>query len=148
LLINLTRQLQNDIDQCQSNAHYIFLTSKSGCHSRLSFLPRSSRFKTLIDYQNYLARLEQFPLYFEQQINRITKGIQTGFIRPKVGLNGFKDSVEAFIKNSPENSVFHSPFKNYQVVKVAFIQQQKLTEQANLIITNHVLVLIKNPIVF
>ncbi len=56
--------------------------------------------------------------------------------------------MEAFIKNSPENSVFHSPFKNYQVVKVAFIQQQKLTEQANLIISNHVLVLIKNPIVF
>lgn len=84
-------------------------------------MPRSSRFKTLIDYQNYLARLEQFPLYFEQQINWTTKGIQTGFIQPKVVLNGFKDSVEAFIKSSPEDSVFHSPFKNHQFVKVALI---------------------------
>ena len=82
------------------------LTSESSFHSGLAFLPRSSRFKTLVDYQNYLERLEQFPIYFEQQINWMKKGIQTGFIQPKVVLQGFENSVKGFIHDSPEDSVF------------------------------------------
>ncbi|MFT4807619.1 MAG: hypothetical protein ACI9LX_000939 [Paraglaciecola sp.] len=73
------RQLQNNIDQYRFNAHYMPITSESGFHSNLAFLPRSSRFKTLIDYQNYLTRLKQFPIYFEQQIHWMRKGLQTGF---------------------------------------------------------------------
>ncbi len=132
------RQLQNDIDLYQFNAHYMPLTSESSFHSGLAFFTRSSCFKTLNDYQNYLSRLEQFPLYFEQQINWMRKGIQTGFIQPKVVLKGFEDSVKAFIKNSPEDSVFYAPFKNYKDANVDLIQKQKLTEHASLIVAEHV----------
>ena len=132
------RQLQNLIDQYRFNAHYMPITSESGFHSELAFLPRSSRFKTLVDYQNYLARLEQFPTYFEQQIYWMKKGIQTGFVQPKVVLQGFEDSVKAFIHKSPGDSIFYAPFMNFQRVSVNTMQQQKLLEQASLVITNQV----------
>lgn len=74
------RQLQNYIDLYSFNNHYMPLTSESSFHSRLAFLPRSSRFKSLVDYQNYLVRLEQFPTYLVQQINWMKKDIQIGFI--------------------------------------------------------------------
>ena len=132
------RQLQNHIDQYRFNAHYMPLTSESGFHSGLAFLPRSNRFKTLVDYQNYLARLEQFPDYFEQQIYWMRKGIHSGFVQPKVVLQGFEDSVKAFIHDSAEDSVFYTPFNNFQGASVDSIQQQKLRKQANFVITNRV----------
>jgi uncharacterized protein (DUF885 family) len=132
------RNLQNHIDKYRFNAHYMPLTSESSFHSSLAFLPRSSRFETLGDYQNYLARLEHFPTYFEQQINWMRKGIQSGFIQPKVVLQGFEDSVKAFIHDSPEDSIFYTPFQNLQGANVDPIQQQKLRDQASLIIANQV----------
>jgi len=132
------RNLQDDIDKYSFNAHYMPLTSESSFHSSLAFLPRSSRFKTLVDYQNYLARLEQFPTYFEQQIHWMRKGIEIGFIQPEVVLQGFEDSVKAFIHDSPEDSVFYAPLHNLQGDIIDSIEYQKLTEQAAKIISKHV----------
>ena len=132
------RNLQDDIDKYSFNAHYMPLTSESSFHSSLAFLPRSSRFKTLVDYQNYLARLEQFPTYFEQQIHWMRKGIEIGFIQPEVVLQGFEDSVKAFIHDSPEDSVFYAPLHNLQGDIIDPIEYQKLTEQAAKIISKHV----------
>jgi uncharacterized protein (DUF885 family) len=132
------RNLQNNIDEYSFNAHYMPLTSESSFHSSLAFLPRSSRFETVVDYQNYLVRLKQFPSYFEQQINWMRKGIQTGFIQPKVVLQGFEDSVRAFIHDSPEDSIYYAPIHDLLAASVNPIQHQKLTEQAEKIISNHV----------
>jgi uncharacterized protein (DUF885 family) len=132
------RNLQNNIDEYSFNTHYMPLTSESSFHSSLAFLPRSSRFNTVIDYQNYLARLKQFPTYFEQQINWMKKGILTGFIQPKVVLQGFEDSVKAFIHDSPEDSIYYAPFRDLLANSIDPIQHQKLTEQAAKIISNHV----------
>lgn len=132
------RKLQNQIDQYRFNAHYMPLTSESGFHSGLAFLPRSSRFKTLVDYENYLARLEQFPSYFEQQINWMQKGIQSGLVQPKVVLQGFQDSIKSFIHDSPEDSVFYAPFIHFQNSNIDSVQQQKLRAQAKLVIGTQV----------
>lgn len=103
-------RLQNYIDQYRFNAHYMPLTSESSFHSGLAFLPRTSRFENKIDYDNYLARLEQFPEYFKQQISWMRKGLDTGFVQPKAVLEGFENSVLAFIHDEPEASVFYGPF--------------------------------------
>jgi uncharacterized protein (DUF885 family) len=66
------------------------------------------------------------------------KGIQTGFIQPKVVLQGFEDSVKAFIHDSPEDSIYYAPFHDLLAKSVDPIQHQKLTEQAAKIISNHV----------
>lgn len=132
------RRLQNYVDQYQFNAHYMPITAESGFHDGLAFLPRSSRFKSIDDYQNYLARLEQFPTYFKQQISWMEKGLQTGFMQPKVVLQGFEESVKAFIHESPEDSVFYTPFNNFQDLGFNANQQRELREQARLIINKQV----------
>ena len=132
------RQLQNHIDQFRFNMHYMPLTSESGFHSGLVFLPRSSRFKTIVDYQNYLARLKQLPTYFEQQIYWMRKGIQSGFVQPKVVLQGFEDSVLSFVHDSVQDSIFYSPFNNFQSDRINALEQKELRAQANLAITDFV----------
>ena len=132
------RQLQNHIDQFRFNMHYMPLTSESGFHSGLVFLPRSSRFKTIVDYQNYLARLKQLPTYFEQQIYWMRKGIQSGFVQPKVVLQDFEDSVLSFVHDSVQDSIFYSPFNNFQSDRINALEQKELRAQANLAITDFV----------
>lgn len=132
------RRLQNYVDQYSFNAHFMPLTAESGFHSDLAFLPRASRFKNLMDYQNYLVRLEQFPRYFEQQIYWMQKGLNTGFMQPKVVLMGFEDSVKAFIHGSAQESVFYTPFKDFKDTNTTASQQQTLREQASLIISKKV----------
>ena len=74
------RELQNDIDLYHYNAHYMPITSESGFYSSLAFLPASAPFKTEQDYRNYLARLAEFPRYFDQQIAWMKKGIELSLI--------------------------------------------------------------------
>lgn len=121
------RQLQNNIDKYAFNAHYMPLTAESGFHSRLAFLPQKSRFKSTQDYQNYLSRLQAFPEYFAQQIAWMKKGINTGFVQPKAVLKGFENSVKAFIHNTPQESIFYSPFKK---MTVDANQQKQLLKKA------------------
>lgn len=121
------QKLQNNIDQYHYHAHYMPLTSESGFHSDLAFLPRSTRFKNISDYQNYLARLNQFPHYFEQQIYWMKQGIATGFVQPKAVLIGFENSIRSFIHTTPQESVFYAPFK--QLDASGFNDADKLTLQ-------------------
>ena len=139
LLIQRQR-LQNYIDQYRYHAHYMPLTSESGFHSSLAFLPRTSRFKSVVDYQNYLARLTQFPAYFEQQIDWMKQGIATGLVQPKAVLVGFEDSIAAFINTKAQDSVFYEPFKKLDdnSLNISLADKQRLQKQAADIITQRV----------
>ena len=139
LLIQQER-LQNHIDQYHYHAHYMPLTSESGFHSNLAFLPRSVRFKTLQDYQNYLSRLQQFPVYFAQQIYWMKQGVATGLVQPKAVLTGFEDSITAFINKTPQDSVFYQPFiKLDESTFISASEKQLLIKQAQDVISNRVI---------
>ncbi|MFT4940582.1 MAG: hypothetical protein ACI88A_003639 [Paraglaciecola sp.] len=137
-LLMQVRKLQNFIDQYAFNAHFMPLTSESGFHSSLAFLPKSTRFKSLEDYQNYLARLEQFPRYFAQQISWMKEGLKIGFVQPKVVLQGFEKSIESFINKTPEESSFYAPFKKIAELKLDEHQQHDLLVQAKKVIQQSV----------
>ncbi|MEP1554368.1 MAG: DUF885 domain-containing protein [Paraglaciecola sp.] len=130
-------RLQNYIDQYQFNAHYMPLTSESSFHSALAFLPRTSRFDSKLDYDNYLSRLEQFPEYFKQQIRWMRKGIDIGFVQPKAVLEGFDSSVLAFIHDEPEASVFYGPFLEIEN-SLSGTDKKAVIKRAKNIINKHV----------
>jgi uncharacterized protein (DUF885 family) len=137
-LLMQIRKLQNFVDQYAFNAHFMPLTSESGFHNGLAFLPKSTRFKSLKDYQNYLARLEQFPRYFAQQIGWMKEGLKVGFVQPKVVLQGFEKSIESFIHKTPEESTFYLPFRKIAELKLSKNQQDDLLIQAKNVIQQSV----------
>lgn len=132
------QKLQNYIDQYHYHAHYMPINSESGFHSSLAFLPKSMRFKTLQDYQNYLARLGQFPEYFAEQISWMKKGIATGLVQPKAVLTGFEDSIQAFIKPTAEESAYYVPFTTLDNTSISAADKQALLKQAKKVITEQV----------
>lgn len=109
--LNIIRaQVQNNVDEYVFNAHYMPLTSEYGFHSGLSYIVNSSQFKTQQDYQTYLTRLSQVPRYFKQNIYWMKKGLETGLTQPKVVLEGYEDSISAYIVDDVTASQFYKPF--------------------------------------
>ena len=88
------------------------LTSEYGFHSSLSFMISSSDYTKAKDYQLYLAKLQQIPRYFTQNIGWMRKGLEVGLTQPKAVLEGYQDSITAYIVDDATKSEFYKPFLN------------------------------------
>lgn len=130
--------LQNNIDRLAFNAHYVPFTSESGFFSRLRFLTSIHQFRAVQDYRDYLARLEQFPAYFKQQIYWLRQGIKAGMTQPKVVLDGLPEIVAEFYAGPVEKSHFYRPFISLTPMQQTTEQELELRQQATSIIENKV----------
>jgi len=106
----LVYRLQNDVDSYTYNEHYQPLNAEGGFHSYLAFMARGSRFRDAADYTAYLDRLVAIPTYMEQQLSLIRKGVEQGYSQPQQAMQGFEESILAFIVQDPTDSVFFEPF--------------------------------------
>ncbi|WP_335990801.1 DUF885 domain-containing protein [Pseudoalteromonas sp. CH_XMU1449-3] len=139
--INLTilrGQVQNSVDEYVFNAHYMPLTSEYGFHSSLSFMISSSDYTKPQDYQLYLAKLQQIPRYFSQNIGWMRKGLEVGLTQPKAVLEGYQDSITAYIVDDATQSEFYKPFLN-NTAGVSDSEFAALQKQAQTIIKEQVI---------
>ncbi|USD28368.1 DUF885 domain-containing protein [Pseudoalteromonas sp. SCSIO 43201] len=115
--INITilrNQIQNSVDEYHFNSHYMPLTSEYGFHSGLSFMISNHNVKKRSGYELYLARLQQVPRYFQQNIHWMKQGMAIGLTQPKAVLEGYESSIEAYIVDEVTKSEFYAPFKHNQ----------------------------------
>ncbi|MFT5756011.1 MAG: hypothetical protein ACI9LM_000723 [Alteromonadaceae bacterium] len=106
----LTYSLKNEIDSYKNKEHYMPLTAESGFHVWISSISNSVNFSSQQDYQDYLQRLDAIPQYFSQQIDWMNKGIIEGITQPQIVLEGFEESIKAFIKVDVTTSGYYKPF--------------------------------------
>ncbi|MGB1262304.1 MAG: DUF885 domain-containing protein [Cognaticolwellia sp.] len=106
----LSYTIKNQLDSYRNNEHYMPLTAESGFHVWISRINQQVSFKSEQDYRDYLARLSALPQYFSQQMFWMDKGIAAGITQPKVVLQGFEDSIKAFIKEDVTASSYYQPF--------------------------------------
>lgn len=106
----LSYTIKNQLDNYSNHEHYMPLTAESGFHVWISRINRQVSFKTVQDYEDYLARLSALPKYFSQQMFWMNKGIEAGITQPKVVLEGFEESIKAFIKQDVTLSTYYQPF--------------------------------------
>ncbi|WP_440056171.1 DUF885 domain-containing protein [Pseudoalteromonas sp. T1lg65] len=134
----LRAQIQNKVDEYQFNSHYMPLTSEYGFHSELAFYISAHNFNKRDGYELYLARLAQTPRFFAQNIAWMRKGIETGWTQPKVVLEGYESSIEAFIVDDVTQSEFFAPFKENQA-GIPESEFKQLQEKAKNIIAGQVI---------
>jgi uncharacterized protein (DUF885 family) len=82
-------------------------------------------FRTLKDYQNYIALLRDVPRYFREQTDDMRAGLRRGFTPPKITLVGRDASIAAVADAKPEASLFYTPFKEMPA-NIPADQQQTL----------------------
>ena len=66
-------------------------------------------FKTVKDYDNWLARAAKVPVIFDQAIANMREGVKLGIVEPKVLMVKVVPQFDAVIKDKPEDSTFWGP---------------------------------------
>lgn len=137
----LEDQIQNDVDLYRFKDYYLPITAESGFHAYITSIAQG-RFNTLEDYRNYIAKLNALPTYFAQQTHWLRQGLAEGITPPKVTLNGFEDSISAYIVPVEKSSYF-KPFTQYPSY---FTEAQKtqLTQEGRTLVEQKVLPLYQN----
>lgn len=78
---------------------------------------------TTEDYQAYISRLQEFPRYFQENMDNMREGIRAGFVLPKIVIDGVLPTVQAQVYDDPEQSSLFEPFHNLN--KNLSLQQQE-----------------------
>ena len=132
----LRYQLQNSVDLYRYKDHYLPISAESGFHAYIASIAKG-RFNTEQDYQDYIAKLTALPQYFAQQTYWLKQGLSSGLTPAKVTLNGFENSISAFIVPVEESGYFE-PFTHYPK-HFSDEQKQQFTEQGKQLVSNTVL---------
>lgn len=140
-------QVQNSVDEYVFNAHYMPLTSEYGFHSSLSFLVSSSQYQKAADYHTYLARLQQVPRFFSQNMAWMRKGLETGLTQPQAVLAGYEESITAYIVDDVTQSEFYKPFLT-NTAGLSDTEFTALQNKAKTIIKEQVIDAYKNYLTF
>jgi uncharacterized protein (DUF885 family) len=68
-------------------------------------------FKTVTDYDNWLARVRQFPAWADTAVADFRHGMRTGVVLPRVLVQKMVPQLEALAVADPSQSVFYGPIK-------------------------------------
>lgn len=110
------------LDRIPANTFYSFWSSALDASSGLS-MPK------VADYQDYIARINDFGRYFDENMANMRTGIKDGFVLPKIVVQGIAPTVRAQVYSDPTQSSLYEPFKT---LPAAFSQseQQQLQQAA------------------
>jgi uncharacterized protein (DUF885 family) len=66
---------------------------------------------TVKDYEDYIARMSDIPRYFRENIDNMRDGVESDFVLPQIVIDGVLPTIQAQLKENPEDSSFYEPFK-------------------------------------
>ena len=109
------RQLEDRVAELGFGDWQVPINADSGFHTELARLPEEVPLLTTGDYENYLARLGDFPRHFGEQIANLRIGLERGMTVPGVALEGYEETISSHVVSDPAESVFWAPFEEFPV---------------------------------
>lgn len=104
-------QVENLADEVRLRSYEMPFNSDSSFWSNLSFMARREM-KTAQDYRSYIARLNDVPRYFDQQMVNMRAGLERGFSVPRAVLEGRDVSISTVAElKDPTESPLYEPLK-------------------------------------
>lgn len=107
------RNLEDALEELRFRTWRMPLNAEGSFHSSFARLPTLVPLATTRDYDNYLARLRAFPAHARQQTENLREGLRTGFVQPRVILQGFEGTITTHLVADVERSVFWKPFAEF-----------------------------------
>ncbi|HKE55122.1 MAG TPA: DUF885 domain-containing protein [Pyrinomonadaceae bacterium] len=89
------------------------VTQFGGIHLDMPQLVTSLSFATVKDYDDYVARLQQFPRAFEEIMVQMRKGMKDGLMPPKILLLQVADQAAGIARQKPEETPFAEPINKF-----------------------------------
>jgi len=89
------------------------LNSDDGFHAAVLMMNEITRLKSASDYERYIARLNDVPRYFDENIANMRIGMQEGFTLPAKILGGVSKVIAAEQFDRPEDCPLYRPFEDF-----------------------------------
>ena len=132
-------RLSNQRNEYRFGNHLMPISNRAGYHVTFPELPTTMRLETEMDYQNYVARLNDFHRYSKEQLHWMREGIQQGKTMPAIILRGAADQIRAQIVDKPTDSLLYGPFTKPRPTVIPESQWLALSEAAEQAIESSVL---------
>lgn len=106
------KKLTRGLEGFQYKSYLMPIDQMGGVQINSPNLVNITPFRNQKDFDNYLKRLEAFPVYMDQIIALMEEGLDEGFIQPKIILRSVPEQIKAQYNLEVEDSPFFKPFKN------------------------------------
>ncbi len=126
-------QLENRKRGYEVMDHLLPLNGWWDYHATFADLGNRVPLNSVEDYENYLHRLAAFPDYNRGYIERMRKGIEVRFVRPKSVFDDYFPSIEAHIVERAEESRLFAPFQEIPA-SVSEDERERLMREAEEVI--------------
>ncbi|ODP38664.1 DUF885 domain-containing protein [Sphingomonas turrisvirgatae] len=131
----LRRMLREDIEEAGFGQRMITFSSYSSPWQWVAGLGESTPFRTRVDYESYLSRLEKFPAANDTVLAITARGVKEGYVQPCVAVSGIEGAIRGVIAADPAKSRFYAPFAAARPAAVTEAEWSTLQTRAQTVIT-------------
>ena len=130
--------LEDSIGAYENNLSRIPFNTFSGFYMAVLNMAGGIRMQDTGDYEDYIARMRDVPRYFDENIANMDEGARTGFVLPKIVIDGVLPTIQAQVKDNPDDSTMFDPFREMNA-RVPPDDQRRLQREARAVIANTVM---------
>ena len=94
-------------------------------------------FKTVVDYENNIKRHAGYATLLDRSIGRFREGMGSGVFETKLTIRNVIDQLDAQLKQTPEESQFYAPVKNFPA-SISAADQARLTDATRAAIADQI----------
>jgi uncharacterized protein (DUF885 family) len=109
----MVRNLRQQLEGAKYKEWEMPVTQFGGLHIDAPQLVSSLSFQTVKDYEDYIARLKQYPRLFGETTLQMRKGMKDGLMPPKILLVQVAEQTEGIAGQKPEETPFAQPIINF-----------------------------------
>ena len=104
-------------------------------------------FKSVTDYENYISRMRAFPTKVDQTIDLMKRGIESGWVPPRIVLDAVPDQIKTQFHRQVEDSPLFRPFIDFHE-SIPLVEQGRLSEELKAVLKNDVFLAYENLYMF
>lgn len=104
-------QYEATVEGYQYRYHLIRTSTLDGVQNTEQVID-SLRFQTVKDYDDWLARLDAFPAYVDQNISLMREGMKANVLLPKIIVQRVRAQVAELAAQTAEQSGYYRPFRS------------------------------------
>jgi uncharacterized protein (DUF885 family) len=133
----IVRSLREQLETAKFKDWEMPATQFGGVHLFYASLPFDSPFRTVKDYQDYLARLHQIPRVLEQSIGHMRDGLRDRLVPPKYLLEKVSTQAQEIADDPLDKSPFTAPLRKFPGA-ISDADQKQLREKIEGAVKNEV----------
>ena len=130
--------LEDSIGDYELNLSRIPFNTFSGFFMNALSASDSVAMSSVDDYEDYIARLSDIRRYFNENIDNMRAGVASGFVLPQIVIDGVLPTIEAQVKDDPEDSSFYEQFVEMSD-RLGDADKERLRAQGRAVIRDQVL---------